>query len=248
MYGRRAARELALMILFQLDSSKEGLPAQLPESFRFEEAIRSAVQCLVRYAKDQLEDGADRLKNTHTAIQQYEFDHPTNLNAPLEAAQKPVPLPTTQQAQHWMDQCLMAIEVVWECLHVPELLAQAQLPDVKAFTVRLVETVMAHKTHLDSVLEPYCTDWKPERLMRMDRLLLRLALAELLYEEGIDPAVSINEAVDLAKQFSQQESFRFINGVLGRIAADLKAGAPLRVAPEATTTTTAGSPSSSVSS
>jgi hypothetical protein len=56
----------------------------------------------------------------------------------------------------------------------------------------------------------------------MDRLILKLALAEILYETDIDFGVSVNEAVELAKTYSLPESYKFINGVLGKIVQDLK--------------------------
>jgi N utilization substance protein B len=56
----------------------------------------------------------------------------------------------------------------------------------------------------------------------MDRLILKLALAEILYETDIDYNVSVNEAVELAKVYSLPESYKFINGVLGKVLQDLK--------------------------
>lgn len=70
---------------------------------------------------------------------------------------------------------------------------------------------------LDSLIENATANWKPERISRVSRSILRLAVYELLYIDDIPPKVSINEAVELAKQFDDDNGYSFVNGVLGNI-------------------------------
>ncbi len=78
---------------------------------------------------------------------------------------------------------------------------------------------------LDAVLAGAARNWAISRMSATDRNLLRISLYEILYVDEVDKAVSIDECVELAKAFGgSDESSRFVNGVLGRIAADIEAG------------------------
>ena len=78
---------------------------------------------------------------------------------------------------------------------------------------------MAHRAELDRLIASYAEDWTIERMPVIDRNLLRLGTFELLYLDDVPAAVTINEAVELAKTFSTEDSGRFVNGILGRIAS-----------------------------
>jgi N utilization substance protein B len=88
----------------------------------------------------------------------------------------------------------------------------------------LVEGVQAHQAELDELIASYADRWALGRMPVIDRNLLRIGLFELLWGEDIPVAVAINEAVELAKSLSTDDSGRFINGLLGRIAEDRCAG------------------------
>ena len=77
---------------------------------------------------------------------------------------------------------------------------------------------------LDAVISARSTGWSLSRLNSVDRNILRLALYEMLSVEEVDIAVSIDECVELAKAYDTDESSRFVNGILGRVADDLEAG------------------------
>jgi N utilization substance protein B len=89
--------------------------------------------------------------------------------------------------------------------------------DDKAFIERLVSGVTKEETKLDDVLRPVAPEWPIEQIARMDRVVLRIGLYELLYEKDVPPKVVINEAVELAKSFGGDNSSKFINGVLGTV-------------------------------
>jgi N utilization substance protein B len=103
-------------------------------------------------------------------------------------------------------------------------------PPISDYTVELVEGVSEHRQHIDALLSEYSQDWTIERMPGVDRAVLRVGLFELLYSDDVPDAVAIDEAVELAKSLSTDESPKFVNGVLGRAARERqahKAGAAL---------------------
>jgi N utilization substance protein B len=86
------------------------------------------------------------------------------------------------------------------------------------YAVSLVEGVAAHVERIDELIGSYTEGWTLERMPVVDRNLARIAVYELLYVDEIDDAVAISEAVELAEQMSTDDSPRFLNGVLARIA------------------------------
>jgi len=93
--------------------------------------------------------------------------------------------------------------------------------DPLQFAIKLFLTVVNHKDELDEIIKRHIENWDFERIALVDRMLLRMAVAELLYFEDIPPKVSINEAIEIAKKYSTSDSNRFINGVLDSIFNEL---------------------------
>lgn len=91
------------------------------------------------------------------------------------------------------------------------------------FAAELVKGVAEHATELDELISSHAKDWKIDRMPVIDRNLLRMALFEMLYLEDVPAPVAINEAVELAKIYSTEDSSRFVNGLLGTISAELTA-------------------------
>ena len=100
-------------------------------------------------------------------------------------------------------------------------------PPVNDYTVELVEGVSQWRPEIDKILAEYAEGWSVERMPGVDRAILRLGAYELLWREDVPDAVAIDEAVELAKSLSTDESPRFINGVLGNVLKSgvLKSGA-----------------------
>lgn len=90
-------------------------------------------------------------------------------------------------------------------------------PAPKGFAEDLVRGVIATQEELDAFLQRFMEHWSIARLNPVDRNILRVAIYEILHRDDIPPVVSINEAIDLAKSFSGDESGKFVNGVLDRI-------------------------------
>lgn len=91
-------------------------------------------------------------------------------------------------------------------------------PGHLAYAVTLAEGVAAHQERIDELIASYAEGWTLERMPPVDRNLARIAVYEIFWEDDVDPPVAITEAVELAKQMSTDDSPRFLNGVLGRIA------------------------------
>ncbi|MGH2752931.1 MAG: transcription antitermination factor NusB [Actinomycetota bacterium] len=90
--------------------------------------------------------------------------------------------------------------------------------EVLDYARHLVAGVQEHHADLDVLIVRYADRWAIERMPVIDRSLLRMALFELLWGDDIPVAVAINEAVELAKSLSTEDSGRFVNGLLGKIA------------------------------
>ncbi len=99
-------------------------------------------------------------------------------------------------------------------------------PPINDFTISLVEGVQANLGRVDEILARYAEGWTVARMPGVDRAVLRLAVYELLWRDDVPDAVVIDEAVELAKSLSTDESPRFVNGVLGRVLRDRESLAP----------------------
>lgn len=82
----------------------------------------------------------------------------------------------------------------------------------------IVDGVRDHLDEIDELLTGYSQGWKLERMPNVDRALLRIASWEILFNEEVPAAVAINEAIELANEYSTEDSARFVNGILGRVA------------------------------
>lgn len=91
-------------------------------------------------------------------------------------------------------------------------------PEHLQYTLSLVEGVAKNLDRIDEVISSYAEGWTLDRMPVIDRNLARIAVYELLYVDEIDDAVAISEAVELAKQLSTDDSPRYLNGMLDRIA------------------------------
>ncbi|MCL2188725.1 MAG: transcription antitermination factor NusB [Defluviitaleaceae bacterium] len=91
------------------------------------------------------------------------------------------------------------------------------------YVLRAVTGTLDRREQLDGVITQFLKEWTIERLNRVDLALMRLAIYEMLCEPDVPPAVAVNEAVELAKEYGTDESSSFINGVLGNVSRSLKA-------------------------
>lgn len=98
--------------------------------------------------------------------------------------------------------------------------------ELAPYAEALVRGVQAHRAEIDERLSSTSENWALDRMPVVDRAILRLAVYEMIYVDEVPVSVTINEAVELAKAYGgEDDSSRFVNGVLGRIAAGIDAGA-----------------------
>jgi transcription antitermination protein NusB len=116
----------------------------------------------------------------------------------------------------------LCYELEMRGLAIDDLLAELPAaPD--AYAIELVRGVDGHREAVDALLRKYSEHWAVERMPAVDRALLRIGCYELGWEPDMPTGVVISEAVELAKQYSTKDSGRFVNGLLARIAEDLRA-------------------------
>jgi N utilization substance protein B len=93
-------------------------------------------------------------------------------------------------------------------------------PDVREFAEQIAEGVMARHDELDALIGRLAVNWKLTRMPIVDRNILRIGLYELLWLPDVPAKVTVNEAIELAKQFADDETKRFVNGILDRVLKD----------------------------
>ena len=104
-----------------------------------------------------------------------------------------------------------------------EFRGKARLPEAaRRFAGELAAGVLDHLEEIDRLIDGHAQNWDLDRLARVDRQILRLAICELYYRDDIPLLVTINEAVEIAKKFSTPQSGKFVNGILDRIRQELE--------------------------
>ena len=93
--------------------------------------------------------------------------------------------------------------------------------EARLFAEPLIRGTLQHRDRIDEHIKKHVKNWDFSRIAAVDRNILRLAIFEMLHRDDIPPVVSINEAVDIAKKFSTQDSGKFVNGILDKVKGEL---------------------------
>lgn len=215
MQARRASRELAFILFSQFDKtitnySKENL----------DDIIVKSVRILSSSASDDLKTSLGALIDMKNKIDDYEAEHEINLNRPLEAANIAVPLPMTSDMSARVEEMIEVAEKALLALEIAEFTTLESQGEVKNYAIQIAETFQKNHDEIDSIIKKYSTGWDFERLVKMDKDILRIALSELLYIKETPMKVVVDEAVELAKKYSTDDSSSFINGVLAKVIVD----------------------------
>ena len=105
-----------------------------------------------------------------------------------------------------------------------ELVADRQNQDeIFGYARDIVNGVVEHHAEIDDLIETYSREWAIDRMPALDRAILRVAVWEILYNDGVPNGVAINEAVELAKEYSTDDSGSFINGLLSNVSGTRQA-------------------------
>jgi N utilization substance protein B len=125
-----------------------------------------------------------------------------------------------KQAREWMMQVYYQMDVLkdFDPDHEDSILTQKKMDEQEDYCRTLYRVLIKHKDQLDHYIDSFSIGWKIDRMAKTDLAILRLAAAEILYMRDIPVAVSINEAVGLAKRYGTDESPRFINAILAKVA------------------------------
>ncbi|MFQ5865615.1 MAG: transcription antitermination factor NusB [bacterium] len=105
---------------------------------------------------------------------------------------------------------------------IEEMLLHREEEKVKQFAIELLRKSVEHKQEFDTLIINKALNWDFERIAVLDKLIMRLAICELLFFEDIPPKVTIDEAIEIAKKYSTENSGKFINGILDGVLLDLK--------------------------
>lgn len=133
------------------------------------------------------------------------------------------------QAREWMMQVYYQMDVMkdFDPAHEDQILKQKNISRQEDYCRALYRLLTEHREEIDRCIDTYSIGWKIDRMAKTDLAILRLSAAEILYMDEIPAAVSINEAVDLAKTYGTDESPRFINAILAKVA-DVAEGKALK--------------------
>ncbi len=215
MQARRASRELAFILFSQFDKtitnySKENL----------DDIILKSVRILSSSAQDDLKTSLGALIDMKNKIDDYEAEHEINLNRPLEAANIAVPLPMTSDMTSRIDEMIEVAEKAILALEIAEFTTLESQGEVKNYAIQIAETFQKNHEEIDSMIQKYSTGWDFDRLVKMDKDILRIAISEMLYIKETPMKVVVDEALELAKKYSTDDSASFINGVLAKVIVD----------------------------
>lgn len=124
---------------------------------------------------------------------------------------------------NWDDDGDMVIQVLAGLLQKPGSVSFTEVltPDKWDFAKSLLNTVLEKGEHLQTLIIPKLKNWDPERIAALDMIIMKMGVAEFLYFETIPPKVTINEYIDISKEYSTQQSGQFVNGILDNIHKEL---------------------------
>ena len=126
---------------------------------------------------------------------------------------------------NWDDDGEMVIQLLVNLLQKPGSMDFKEMigGEKKDFAINLLKTVHEKSEHLQTLIIPKLKNWDPERIALLDMILMKMGVSEFLYFETIPPKVTINEYIDLAKEYSTPQSGQFVNGILDNIHKELVA-------------------------
>ena len=215
MQARRAARELALILFSQFE--KEITKYSKKD---FENIMVKSVRILSNSAMEDLNLTVGSLIDIKESLASYEAEHETNLSRPMGAKNKPVEIPKTDEMIDKVDTMLDVAEKAILALEIAEFTTLENQSEVKNYTVEIAEQFKLNHKAVDEQIQKYSNGWDISRLVKIDKDILRIAITELLYTKGAPVKVIVDEAVELAKKYSTEDSSSFVNGILAKVIVE----------------------------
>jgi len=198
MQPRRFARELALLSMSQLNHQKPSAIASQDLDALVTAAVRSLageVQDALEVASGEVQQGQDRILASQTRASNLD-EARASLTAALEKTQT-------------------AINRLGSALQIPEMIQLSNRKEIRSYAIQLISMTGQHRPEVDAELDEAMVSWQVKRLPQIDRDILRIAVVEMQYL-GVPDRVVINEAIEIAKRYSDEDGYRFVNGVLRR--------------------------------
>ncbi len=205
--ARRVARELALLSAAQVLRQPNALSDADCRSL-----ILMAVRTLASDVRDTLEQAGSELSEGQRLLHQSELQLPH-----IEKVQA-----LLHDALQRAERC---INRVGAALDLPEILYFAHQEEVQIYAIAILQQLHRHQKDIEQRLAASMVDWQVERLTQVDRFIIEIAVTEMTYLD-VAKQVAINEAIELAKRYSDEGSHRFINGVLRRISENITPVSP----------------------
>ena len=215
MQARRAARELAFILFSQFDKkitnySREDL----------QDIILKSVRILTSSATEELKTALGGLVAMRDQIENYEADAEENLKRPIGATNIPVPIPMTSDMTGRINEMIDIAEKSMLALEIAEFTTLENQSEVKNYTIEIAEQFKINHKEIDEEIQKYANGWDISRLVKIDKDILRIAITELLYTKGAPLKVVVDEAVELAKKYSTEDSSSFVNGILAKVIVE----------------------------
>ncbi len=212
MKAQTIARELALLALPQLSKAQKKLAQQQSRDLQLtlEAMMLNAVATLREETKEAIEAAAADLQRSTDRL----------LNSQTRAGDVESARVMTAEAIALVQ---TAIDRLDNALEMPELINNFNRNDVRSYALELLAKTTEKTAEIDVLLNKSIVDWQLSRLPKIDRDILRLAVAEIVYL-GLEERIAINEAIELAKRYSDDQGRKLINGVLRRVSEQLKSG------------------------
>lgn len=237
MTARRIAREIAVILMPQLPKSRAGV-----EALEMSSLIEKTVRMLADYAKQNLLDAGGLLEKTSFELHNIEAEHADNSRS--TQVLHPVTL-TTEQLREQIRQLERALNLVAEALDIPEMTlasgtSSLTVPckqcghtnratvekfshqEIRDFLVKLLSAFIENKSEIDEYIKSTRSKWNVERMVSIDRDILRLACTEAFFIKEVPINVAVSEAVELCHRFADDKAAKFVNGVLSDIVEQAK--------------------------
>ena len=138
----------------------------------------------------------------------------------MEASNIPVPLPMTSDMTGRIDEMISVAEKALLALEIAEFATLESEGEVKNYAIQIAEAFQKNHEEIDETIKKYSTGWDFDRLVKMDKDILRIAISELLYIKETPMKVVVDEALELAKKYSTDDSASFVNGVLAKVIVE----------------------------
>lgn len=212
MQARRAARELALILFAQFEKDINNYTV-----IDFDNTVVKSIRTLANNASEELKVTMGSLNAIREFIENFESDSPSNLERPIDVANLPVAIPMTSDMIGRIDELANVADKALYALEIAEMSALEEKGEVKDYIIKIATQYQTNQAFIDGQIQQFAHGWDINRLVKMDKDILRIAICELLFIKDAPMKVVIDEALELAKKYSTDDSASFINGILGKV-------------------------------